>query len=61
MKPYDVVEYAYGSDLSGFIGNFEPCYAGIADCAIAHTENGDYLNVILFKLRNGQIIKVRKK
>lgn len=59
MKPYDVVEYWHGHEEFGAIGVYS-----VPDeryCELVINNILPEWDLIQFKLRNGQIIKVRKK
>lgn len=58
MKPYDVVEYWHGHKEFGAIGPYDVPSASFVDSVLGDMHEWYFIQ---FRLRNGQIIKVRKK
>ena len=59
MKPYDIVEYWHGHKDFGSIGPYDILDEEYAERVVE--ENLPEWDFIQFKLRNGQIIRVKSK
>lgn len=58
MKPYDVMEYWHGDKDLGPIGPYEAPRASYVDAVLCGLPDWAFMQ---FKLRNGQIIRVKLK